>query len=994
MKKLHYSNLFSYLTAFIFTFFIFKVEIQAQQLFTKYNLDFEIGNIGRPAPGWTMTKTVQKLGYTFELTQENKTQGKKALKLTHDGKQFYEDMYGSVQQSLDAVPFRGRKIVFSADVYLENIDDTSKVFLWIHEHYSDGSKGQFVVSAKDSLKESGWQRLQVELNVANLVDFINYGFYLDGKGILYADNASLEVISPFEKPQLPSIILSEQQIDLLYDYTKIFGNIAFFDPLESTFESDKFSMLYDGTKKILDFVNKHSTTNSNVTNITEKDIVDFYKNLLTPIDSNIYVFNPLKESAPKIDKNKGRDLLSLVSGRAYSNLSYGAYNNKYSVAAHTIAENIFSSQRGREGSILQVIDFAKLKLKKPLNQITIEAKAKLKKYQQGTNAQIWTRIDVEGQKESLSSTMKDKPFTDSIWTGIKITIKTPAKANALRIGLVLEGDGEVLFDDIKVSGLDQTQKTIIFPIKNADFEQKTTNNLPLDWDITQNVLKAGYQFEVVTDPIAHSSVLKISTNKDELVITPSLNQFITSNINDSLSIYFPINIEENEISNIKYDYPFPIVEINDKDVLSRLVNLMYTTALFNQFSQTKISKNSFSEYAQKVCNQMETKDEFEKILSSFITQIKDSGIRVWNPDNVQKYAYPFLLKYSNGNVYISFIPSKNRIKEAMIDFTSAEATTLSPNNDKTKHISAADLLTKTFDINIIDKLKVGYQVKSINGVDISDIISSEKSYTSGVSENFIYSKILANLRTTSNFVVIDNIEFIDFEGNIINLNIPKAFLINLIYEERPAPVVELTPDILYVDMTRVSDEMFKYYLSSIQEFKYILFDLRGLSLMSEYFLGYFTGSDLHSYTMEQQIFTTPLESSTQILNKKVYKQNIPSLKDKIKAVPYFLTNETTIGYSELIANTIKKNHLGTIIGDETAGGNAETATLRLPCDYLISFPTFSVFDESGYNITAKPILPDIKINYDFKNNIDDNGEIDNDYFIKYAVDYIKSIDKK
>lgn len=972
-KKTTYKNLVLLSILTLTLTFVLSFNSYAQkQLLTKYNLDFEIGNVGETPAGWSMTNTVKKFGYEYALTDINKSQGLKSLNITHNGKKYFEDMYGSVYQGLDAVPFRGRKLVFSADVYFENSDDTTKVFLWMHEHFVDGSKGQFVISNMDSSKSPQWKRMQVELQVDNFVDYINYGFYLNGKGNMFVDNAKLEMISPFKTPNLSSIKLTQKQISNLYEFSNIFAKIGFFHPKQNIYESDKFSLIYNNINNIIEKTDGEQQNSKLDFDYNSK--IEFYNNFFKKLDENITFYNPITLPKPNINKNQGINLLKKVYGEAYSLVNYGAYHNKISATAKTERNNIFGTQRSKEGVLIQVIDFAKLKLKSSLTQITVEAKSKMIKYSQGANAQIWARIDIDGQKESIYTTMKENPFTDSIWTGIKITMNVPNKAKALRVGLVLLGDGEAYFDDIKVTGVDATSKQIDLTVKNNGFQNGLENESPKDWEFTNVVRQAGYNVAVVDDAEARSKVLKIYSDKETFIQTPVLNQFVNCNISDSLSVYFPINVEE-EYKDEKFVYPFELVETNDKDVISRIAAIIYTTSIINEFANAKNSnyKIDYQTFQNAVVEA--TKDiknnEFEEILSYLASKIKDSGARVWNPEHTEKYSYPFLLKYNNGNVYVSYVGNiNNLVKE--IDTNSIK---LKINTDE------------------LSKIKVGYRLQSINGKNLRMIFEELKNTIPNNNEEFLYTKMLAHIRASEN-VEVDKLEFLNENGESLKISVPKCFMVNKITQPRLEPIYELNPNLVYVDMTRISDEVFKYYLKDFKDTKYILFDLRGLSVMSEYFLGFFANKDIQSYNMELPIYSSPKDSDIEIQNSMKFKQVIKSLPEKLNSKLYFLIDEYTIGYSELIAQTIKNNNLGKLIGAKTAGGNSEIATLRLPCNYLFALPTLTVFNPKGENITSIPVSPDVEVKYDFKNNLEyDRNSETMDYLIKYAKDYINATNK-
>lgn len=94
-------------------------------------------------------------------------------------------------------------------------------------------------------------------------------------------------------------------------------------------------------------------------------------------------------------------------------------------------------------------------------------------------------------------------------------------------------------------------------------------------------------------------------------------------------------------------------------------------------------------------------------------------------------------------------------------------------------------------------------------------------------------------------------------------------------------------------------------------------------------------------------------------NKTIWKEEIEKISPKlptVKAPAYFIINSKTTSYAESMANAIKKNNLGTLVGTNTSGTNGTmgNASVRL-------FPFMLTIgkDFDGYH--GKGISPDIEI---------------------------------
>lgn len=949
-----FKQTFTYIFLYFTSLLIITNSSYAQkQLYSKFNFDFEtIGQNNFPV-GWTIQNSIKKFGYDITLSDAIKTNGKYSMKISHNGKDFFEGMYCNVFQSLDAVPYRSRKVVFSSDVYFENSDDTTKVFLWMYEHFVDGSKGKFVISEMDSSKESKWRRMSVELDADPFIDYVNVGFYLNGKGIMFVDNAKIEVISPYKTPSKSNVNLTNDNIQKLYTTTDIFSKFAFYNPKQSLYEADKFSMLYK-------FINLTIESQNN-------DYIPQIASYLKQLDSNATLSKLTKSIADKQHFSKNMTLKN-IEGEAYSIVNYGATNNKKSVTAKSERKNVFASQKTKEGSLLQIINLQQYK--NNLSQITISAKCKLTKLGQGTNAQIWARIDVDNEKDNVVSTMKDKPFTDSIWTEINLIIKVPQNPKALRLGLVLLGDGEALFDDIKVTAIDGASKKINLKVKNNDFQNGLSSdvfNTPKDWEQSKSLYDIGYRLNVVDDKLARSKVLKIYSDKDNYVNLPNLGQYAYVNINDSLLLSYPLNIEE-DYKEITFEYPFEIIETNDKDAISRISSVIYLTSLINEFTDVKIDYKTFENAIKLVAQDKNTQNptderQLEYALSIIMSKIKDSGARVWNSEFEKNYSYPFSMKYIDGDVIVNHIENFS--------------------DNETEN-------------NNLKNIEVGWVIKKINNIDINQIINNLKNTVSYNNDNYLFAKVLAEIRS-SDIITTDEIEFSDNKKTTQIIKIQKSKRLNEVTIPKTQPLFEIAKDVIYCDITRVPDEMFKYHLPDIKKMKAIVFDTRGIPLMSEYFLGFFTKKEFNSYKLSIPVRVNPKGNDIDIDNAINFAPKIKALTEYLDIKVYFICDEYSSGYSELILQAAKEQKIGTIFGLPTSGSNSEIATLRLPCNYLCALPVVKVYDNKNNDLTSKPVIPNIEIiiNKDKlianHKNWEETGQ---DLLIEYTIDYIlKQIQK-
>src|SRR5689334_4731508 len=82
------------------------------------NSGFEKGDVGKAPPGWFFPPICAKDGYQLVLSEEQPFAGKRCAILKRDTTTSAE-AFGNLLQTVDATPFRGKRIRFKAAVRAE-----------------------------------------------------------------------------------------------------------------------------------------------------------------------------------------------------------------------------------------------------------------------------------------------------------------------------------------------------------------------------------------------------------------------------------------------------------------------------------------------------------------------------------------------------------------------------------------------------------------------------------------------------------------------------------------------------------------------------------------------------------------------------------------------------------------------------------------------------------------------------------------------------------
>jgi hypothetical protein len=94
-------------------------------------------------------------------------------------------------------------------------------------------------------------------------------------------------------------------------------------------------------------------------------------------------------------------------------------------------------------------------------------------------AGLWLRVDQAGSTKSLSfDNMYDRPIKGSVgWTKCEIVLDVPSNASMLAYGALLNGTGQIWFDNIQFEIVDNT-----VPVTGSDPKSRTTVDGPTNLD--------------------------------------------------------------------------------------------------------------------------------------------------------------------------------------------------------------------------------------------------------------------------------------------------------------------------------------------------------------------------------------------------------------------------------------------------------------------------------------------------------------------------------
>jgi hypothetical protein len=274
-----------------------------------------------------------------------------------------------------------------------------------------------------------------------------------------------------------------------------------------------------------------------------------------------------------------------------------------------------------------------------------------------------------------------------------------------------------------------------------------------------------------------------------------------------------------------------------------------------------------------------------------------------------------------------------------------------------------------------------YLVTSVNGIAVDSLIKEKSCVVSA-----------STRQGTTEKLFNQNILFESFKkDSVLNISLSgtahkKTVAVKTDKEFYYAPnvrsdsfITKIDGDLYYINPTSSMDNTcyseFKAHIPEFRKAKGLIVDLRG-------YPGYYTDSIITHFSrskIEWGDFGLPVYYYPDQMNV-IYEKHPDFLEpsaEYISTQVVFLINSQSMSYCETIIDVLKKNNIGTFVGETTTGTNGDMTQIYLP---VFGFIMTAIKDFSGYH--GKGITPDIEVKQtDIKNN--------QDVILETAINYLK-----
>jgi erythromycin esterase len=169
----------------------------AQRLPTPANLDFESSEAGKPPIHWVVPSRIAGLNFQVVTSTDNPRSGERCAMISAFPGKKYGETSGRLQQTIDAVSYRGKKIELRAAVRVQTNAEGDKAYLWLRiskQGVGPQALAFYENMADRPITSDKWREYEIVADVPVDAETISYGLTFTGEGQAWLDAVSIQVV--------------------------------------------------------------------------------------------------------------------------------------------------------------------------------------------------------------------------------------------------------------------------------------------------------------------------------------------------------------------------------------------------------------------------------------------------------------------------------------------------------------------------------------------------------------------------------------------------------------------------------------------------------------------------------------------------------------------------------------------------------------------------------------------------------------------------------
>jgi C-terminal processing protease CtpA/Prc len=514
---------------------------------------------------------------------------------------------------------------------------------------------------------------------------------------------------------------------------------------------------------------------------------------------------------------------------------------------------------------------------------------------------------------TVVETMDEQSITASVWETYELTCEVPDDAIEFDVVLSLEGDGIVWFDAIELSVREPGGSWQTVAVSNAGFEDPTDPFI--GWGVglgSADIGEAYCSLEEWGVFEGHRCVRIASRITKLFDWVPGPGEVIRKDIGGGLRCVVPLTVEDEYRGQPALEKRAAGLPASTNDglrgdfvaVVVQAWNLLQH--FYPYFDVVDVDWDQELTRALQGALTATDREQFTDVLRRLVAALDDGHGYVIDAQSQEGWL----------PVYAEEIESKVVVYET-----------------GTSLLEPGDIL------------------RSIDGVAIENLIEQEEDLVSG-SPQWKQMVVLSSLGRGANGTAAA-VE-IDRSGEVRTVEVERSYQ-GAAYR-RPEMIAELTPGVLYVDLTRCSLPEVVERLDDLVVADGVIFDLRGYpSTRIEILLQHLTDVPLRSAHWNVPQIIYPDQES--IVGWDTSQWFLEPRQPRIPGHVVFLTDAQAISYAESIMGIVEHYRLGDIVGRPTAGTNGNVNISILGFGYEMHSIGMKVLKPDGSQHHLVGILP-------------------------------------
>jgi hypothetical protein len=555
---------------------------------------------------------------------------------------------------------------------------------------------------------------------------------------------------------------SNQKIDNLIAFSKLYGYVRYFHPSDEAANTDWDAFVVSGVERV-----KKARDN--------EELKVILRDLFYPIAPTIQIYNSDENSKiPEYPTDSTG--LKKIFWQHYGLGNTNPRNWYKSIRTNRVLE--YSNNSFLCYSELNDAEFQ-----------NCEIQFNLKLRTEFLNNESFFVIGFKGKNFQDEKT--DTVFANGIYdASVKLSVEK--NASPLNIGFQFVGQGKVIVDDAKISiKRGNIIKSISIP--NAGFEEYNSSREPKDWEVFGDF----YDYKANNiNPISGKSSFEIISQNNNIKGAifdsfPKENEYFDKELIAGLKCRVPLvlwsdSTKSDNMNDTTNDLP-QNREFNLNNENTRLADVIITWNIiqhfFPYFEYLKVDWAEQQRISLEKAIKDVSSDDFKKILVNMLEPLKDGHVNVYNDEYAETGVLPFIAEWIENKAVVT--------KSAILTF------------------KRGDIITKVNEKAILDVIKE--QEKFISG---SPQLKRTRCLTlGGLAEGNVGATTIVSIERDGKFISV-------------NVNLKSIETIQNLKTNNFKPVRELKDGIHYIDLGSASMDDVEMNLDNLKQAKGLIIDVR------------------------------------------------------------------------------------------------------------------------------------------------------------------------